>query len=259
MDQQVIICDLDGTIASCEWRRHFVEPEPPSRHKDWTSFFRGIPFDPVVPEVKKMLEDYEANGFKIVYVSARPDYTRPQTIAWLTKHSCPGGPPFELYMRASGDSRHDPEVKQDILNGALAKYFKAGLIHKVVDDRPQVIEMWKRNGLDVHQVYDPGLKPAIFRDADGEGSDAAYASVSRLLEEAAMRIVLAGLKETNMIQVLVADEMHMELLQWVTEFAAKFRYLYEHKPDVKQAIDAGQMDPELVKRLAQMLQQPGIK
>lgn len=78
---------------------------------------------------------------------------------------------------------------------------------------------------------------------------------AELLEAAAMRI-FAGLKETNMVQVLVADEMKMDLMEWVTEFAAKFRLVYNEQPDIKQAIDTGNIGPELIKKVTTLLQQP---
>lgn len=71
--------------------------------------------------------------------------------------------------------------------------------------------------------------------------------------------ILAGLKETNMAQVLLADEMHMDMMDWVQEFAAKFRLVYNEHPEIKQAIDSGKLDPALIKHVAEMLHQPGIQ
>lgn len=68
--------------------------------------------------------------------------------------------------------------------------------------------------------------------------------------------IFAGLKETNMVQVLVADEMHMDLMEWVTEFAAKFRLIYNEQPEIKQAIDTGKIDQALIKQVSTLLQQP---
>lgn len=151
-----IVCDLDGTLASCTWRRHFVEPLAGNRHKDWRSFFAGVPFDPVHKIVRGYLVNAANAGCKIVYVSARPEDVRRQTMAWLHKHECPDG---RLLMRASGDSRHDPIVKEEILMGPLEGGRK---IHTVIDDRPQVVEMWTRHGLRVWQVTDVYLRPFLF-------------------------------------------------------------------------------------------------
>lgn len=174
MKKDVIICDLDGTLASMEWRRHFVA-DPSHKKQDWVSFFNGIPFDAVVPEVKKMLEDYAAQGFTIIYVSARPDNYRKPTMDWLHKHECPPG---KLVMRRSNDMRADEKVKQDILNQKLPK----DRIFKVIDDRPQVQQMWESNGLDVVKVTDPNIKPAILNQDE---------NTAALLEAAARKIAEA--------------------------------------------------------------------
>lgn len=149
-----VICDLDGTLCSIEWRRHFVT----DGQDDWKSFFAGIPFDPVNPEVLAKLKQFEREGFQINYVSARPDQYRKQTAAWLDKHGCPKG---QLIMRSQRDMRPDEQVKQDILD----ENFDVDNVHVVLDDRPQVIKMWKSNGIEVIEITDPGLQPAILNQS----------------------------------------------------------------------------------------------
>lgn len=150
MPKDLVLCDLDGTAASVEWRRHFVEQDP----KDWKSFFAGIPFDPPVPAVRSMLRDYVAEGCEVIYVSARPADYRKVTSDWLHKHGFPRG---KLLMRASGDFRPDEQVKQELLDTQLPKE----RIRVVVDDRPKVLQMWSANGLETIKVVDPGLEPTI--------------------------------------------------------------------------------------------------
>lgn len=152
-----------------EWRRHFVS-DPNHKKQDWVSFFNGIPFDAVVPEVKKMLEDHVAQGGEVIYVSARPETYRKQTTDWLHKHDCPVG---KLVMRPANDMRADEKVKQDILDQKLPK----DRILRVIDDRPQVQRMWEENGLEVVKVTDPNIKPAILNQ-----------NVAELMESAAVRI-----------------------------------------------------------------------
>ena len=50
-------------------------------------------------------------------------------------------------MRNSGDRRPDVEVKQEILD-----YLPKDRIRCVLDDRDQVVDMWRKNGLTCLQV-----------------------------------------------------------------------------------------------------------
>lgn len=140
-----IICDLDGTLCDITHRLEFVKGEG---KKDWKSFFAGISKDELRLDTFKKLCSYKEEGYSIVFVSARPSDYRKETEDWLTEQL--GELEYEtLIMRQAGDRREDTEVKQGVLN----KYFKdKSLIHKVLDDRPSVIRMWRENGLDVIDV-----------------------------------------------------------------------------------------------------------
>ena len=142
----MVICDLDGTLASCKWRLPYVEA------KDWRRFYAGIPLDRPNPEVLQFLLDREAVGGKIYYVSGRPEDHRVATLQWLRKH---GAPHAALIMRCKGDFRKDHIVKEEILDA----HFKNKEIEMVIDDRLSVIEMWERRGLKVWKIVDPGLDP----------------------------------------------------------------------------------------------------
>lgn len=143
-DEKVVICDLDGTLCNIDHRLHFTESMP----KDWKGFFEGIPQDTVRTDVVKMVREALGQDGKLIFVSARPDTYRNQTMDWLfdnllgsgleTKYQC-------LIMRQANDRRPDTEVKAEIYE----KYLKHLNIVKVFDDRPVVIRMWREKGLDV--------------------------------------------------------------------------------------------------------------
>lgn len=139
-----VLCDLDGTLCDITHRLKFVKGEG----KDWKSFFKGIPQDKLRLDTYEKLCSYKKEGYDIVFLTARPDDYKKETLAWLEKHTTELEPQT-LIMRRAGDRRPDVEVKQAILN----TYFKdRSLIHKVIDDRPSVIRMWKENELDVIDV-----------------------------------------------------------------------------------------------------------
>lgn len=134
----VIICDIDGTLANCEHRRHFVR-----EGKDWVSFFVEMDKDTPIEEVVNALKTHVGDGCKLIFVSARPENYRAVTEAWISKHY---GDEYEtLIMRPTDDTRPDTMVKSDIYENYLQRLH----IKYVFDDRPSVIRMWESKGLTV--------------------------------------------------------------------------------------------------------------
>lgn len=136
-----ILVDVDGTLADCTHREHYVTSEG---KKDWQSFFNLTPFDPLRNEVVELIEN-KYPGIPRIVVTAREECWRPHTEKWIREK----GFEFEnILMRKTGDKRADAIVKQEILD----TYCDANNVVAVIDDRPRVIEMWKANGLHVENV-----------------------------------------------------------------------------------------------------------
>lgn len=135
-----VLCDIDGTIADCEHRRHFLQGDK----KDWKGFFSEMYKDTVRKDVQKILVDLYNEMYTIIYVSARPEDYRDVTLRWLEENCLSFG--FTILMRGRGDNREDSIVKKEILD----RYFPdKSKIHAVLDDRPAVIRMWREQGLNV--------------------------------------------------------------------------------------------------------------
>lgn len=142
--QNVVVCDLDGTLCDVEHRRHFVQQTP----KNWMGFFENISGDKLRRDVSDLVSDEltRDTGIHLILVSARPENYREVTEKWLKDNYYYNY--TALIMREANDSRPDTEVKSDIYD----KYLKNLNIVKVFDDRPSVIRMWKEKGLDVVDV-----------------------------------------------------------------------------------------------------------
>lgn len=137
--KDIIVCDIDGTIADGSHRVHHLKTTP----KDWKKYFSLLHLDsPIVDVISDVTTDSHELGAHVILVSARPEDYREETIEWLNKHDVTYD---ALVMRRSGDSRDDDIVKEEIYN----KYLKQYNILKVYDDRPRVIRMWKSKGLEV--------------------------------------------------------------------------------------------------------------
>ena len=160
--KDIIVCDLDGTLCNIDHRLHFVQvAEGAPRvansgdiiypRKDWDSFFAGVPNDTVNEPVLELLDKFRSDEFRgqqmyeIVFCSGRPERCRADTEAWLKKHDFNH---YALWMRQDGDFRRDDIVKQEILD----KYIDKDRVLFVLDDRDQVVDMWRRNGLTCFQV-----------------------------------------------------------------------------------------------------------
>jgi predicted kinase len=142
---QVVLCDLDGTIADIRHRLPLVRV-PEGQPKDWKGFFAAIPADTVREDVRALLEAHRAAGRTIIFVSARPDTYKTETLDWLARHDLAH---YTLLMRRGGDKRSDEIVKQEMLD---QHFPDRAVIHEVIDDRPRVLRMWSAAGLSVHDV-----------------------------------------------------------------------------------------------------------
>lgn len=139
-----VIFDIDGTLANCEHRRHLVT----GKKKYFKRFYEAMGNDVVKNEVRRLLNFYSRDGFKIFLCTGRPEKYRDITANWLADNEIDYD---ELMMRPDG-REYDPdfEVKQTMLD----KILLTNKVHVAVDDRDQVVKMWRSNGITCFQVAD---------------------------------------------------------------------------------------------------------
>ncbi len=171
----VIIFDLDGTLADCEHRRYFVDPQgnhpdyfrkpcesckdgsyhmiDPQYHKitgekwkpDWDAFYETCDQDTPITPVTDIFDTI--SYLENVHIwTGRCESVREKTLNWLCENII-----FSrtsnyktLKMRPVGDYTPDDVLKEQWLDAALAEGKK---IEFVFDDRPKVIRMWRRRGI----------------------------------------------------------------------------------------------------------------
>jgi hypothetical protein len=146
---RALVCDLDGTLCNVEHRRHFVRGEG---KKNWRAFFEGLSDDAVNQWCADILDGL-CDTHKIVYASGRGDEYEKLTRQWLLKK---GLDQFrlrngswqtpDLFMRQRGDSRQDYIVKEIILDFEILTRYEPVFF---LDDRKQVVDMWRRRGYTV--------------------------------------------------------------------------------------------------------------
>lgn len=128
-----IICDLDGTLALFKGIRSPFD-------------YAKVAKDKVNAPVASIVKLFAENGYTIVYCSGREDWCRMHTEDFLKKNGLPDGP---LFMRPTGDHRKDFLVKLDLFNWYIRDNYN---IKFVLDDRDQVVKMWRKLGLTCLQV-----------------------------------------------------------------------------------------------------------
>ena len=140
-----VIFDLDGTLALVDKRREIAKK--PNGKIDFDIFYdpQYIELDEPNSSVIELAKMYKRNGYEIVIVSGRSDRTKEATERWLEKYGI-------LYDRMIMRKRKNFTPDNELKERWLEKYLDRDDIHVVVDDRQRVVDMWRRNGLDVFQV-----------------------------------------------------------------------------------------------------------
>ena len=148
MDKKIVIFDLDGTLALIDKRRAISTKD--NGKMDWDKFFdpQNIKLDVPNTPVIKMAQMLDSQGFNIVILSGRSKVSYRTTRQWLIQNDVPFD---DLHMRPTSDDWHymkDSDLKQIWLDTVVDK----DDVFAVFDDRQQVVDMWRKNGLTTFQV-----------------------------------------------------------------------------------------------------------
>jgi hypothetical protein len=126
-----ILVDMDGTLSLLNGRSPY----------DASTCDQDPPNQPVLDTVLMYQK-----SIKVIIMSGRTDDCRVPTEKWLANY---GVTPEAIYMRATGDQRKDSIIKQELFDRHIKGKYN---IKFVLDDRKQVVVMWRSIGLTVFQV-----------------------------------------------------------------------------------------------------------
>lgn len=129
--KSAVMCDLDGTLALMNGRSPY----------DGSKCNEDLLNTPVADTLKRFSVTHD-----IVLMSGREDQWKPQTLEFLEKYEIPY---TALYMRKSGDIRKDSIIKEEMFRELVHPTWN---IEFVLDDRDQVVNMWRSIGLNCFQV-----------------------------------------------------------------------------------------------------------
>ncbi|HEU4753762.1 MAG TPA: HAD family acid phosphatase [Armatimonadota bacterium] len=169
---KAVIWDLDGTLSDDRARAHFVEVEQ-GKKRDWDSYFDAVDEDAPIAASIEVLHALRAAGVRIVYLTGRPEFTRPKTERWLKAN---GLDDYDvLVMRpARGDWRPAGEFKVDRIRVLREEYE----LVCAFEDRIDVADALRKAGLPVF-LYGAGMEAAA------EALEVLEVDQDELLEDAA--------------------------------------------------------------------------
>lgn len=128
-----VLVDIDGTLARMAGRGPY----------DLDRVHEDEPVEHIVDLVGQLRRAHH-----VIFMSGREDSCREQTEAWLAQHV--GRGEWEpLHMRPAGDRRRDSIVKAELFDRHVRDEYNVRL---VLDDRDQVVKMWRSLGLTCLQV-----------------------------------------------------------------------------------------------------------
>ncbi len=129
---KAIIADIDGTLALMHDRGPF----------DWAKVRQDLPHSPVID----LVNTYHDLGFIVIIVTGRDGSCTEETEAWLAEHNIKHD---LFFIRDAGNTEKDAIIKKRIFDQNIRGKFN---VHWVVDDRNQVVNMWRNEiGLTVLQ------------------------------------------------------------------------------------------------------------
>lgn len=139
---RAIVVDLDGTLCT-----RTSEAEGGRSPYDESR----VGEDAVCKAVMDTVVLYAWTGAVVIFMSGRSEACREATEAWLAEH-LPADVTYEgLFMRPAGDTRRDWKVKYELFDQHVRERYRVAL---VLDDRDQVVRMWRSIGLPCFQVAD---------------------------------------------------------------------------------------------------------
>jgi predicted kinase len=150
----IVVVDIDGTLSDPAHRLHHIRcvgdctcaGKCRSKNPRWDLFHAEVDKDEPKPIIIDLVRRLSLSYWIIIVSGRSPEHgCGIKTEDWLEKHL--DIPYVHLFMRQSGDTKPDYIHKKEVLD-LLPK----DRIAFVLDDRQQVVDMWRDNGLTCLQV-----------------------------------------------------------------------------------------------------------
>jgi predicted secreted acid phosphatase len=149
-EQQIILVDIDGTIADATPR---AEKYLQKGKEDWDAFYNACKEDKPIEKVIEVIEILSFS-FDIVFCSGRRKSCRKDTEEWIKKYvSLAPDCKVDYIFRSDGDKRHDTIVKPEKFAKYLLDHPKTKTF-AIFEDRNSMVAKWRELGYTVFQPAD---------------------------------------------------------------------------------------------------------
>lgn len=155
--KNVIVFDLDGTLADHSHRFHLMPTENLNLHSSWLEFVSECNKDKPIKNTISVLNALHNDGkFYVVILTARSETVREKTKYWLYEHNVKYD---NLIMRDKDDNSKDSDFKErELRNLGLEN------IVGVWEDNHHVIKRLRELGLTVYQVCEADTQRTDLQD-----------------------------------------------------------------------------------------------
>lgn len=133
---KAIICDLDGTLAHLGDRSPY---DASTAEKDLINM--------PIANIIEVYDHQKLYDISLILISGREAKSRPATVRWLKKYKITHYK--ALHLRKDGDLRKDFIIKKEIYEKHVKDIYD---VLFVLEDRDQVVKMWREIGLTCLQV-----------------------------------------------------------------------------------------------------------
>ena len=143
--KDIVLCDIDGTVAACEWRT-------PYKQQGWDAYHAAAEHDEHNEDVVNLLHVL-ARDYCVVGLTSRPEKFRQMTVRWLVAH---GVPMHAVLMRPNDCYLPSPQSKLAVVRERFGEeWYKRVLF--MIDDRQDVVIAFVEAGLTGFLIY-PGRR-----------------------------------------------------------------------------------------------------
>ena len=139
-EKDIVICDLDGTLALDHHRNHHLQKTP----RDWNTYFSLCEKDEPNHVIIQLIQILAFHKTVYIFTGRRNDY-RAETVRWLADHRVP----YHYLQMRPVDNRTD----DFLLKMQWVKEFEIhSRIWLTIEDRKRVVDAWRANGYPCLQV-----------------------------------------------------------------------------------------------------------
>jgi phosphoglycolate phosphatase-like HAD superfamily hydrolase len=147
MEKNIVIVDIDGTLAMVGDRLKYLQQDK----KDWDKFYEACYEDEPINEIVDLVGRLIYAEYKILYVTGRRESVRRKTLKWFKDKTYINVISSDLLMRKNNDYRHDTIIKPELIK---EKGIDFKQIAFVLEDRNSVVKTWRDLGVKCLQVAD---------------------------------------------------------------------------------------------------------